>query len=285
MAAATSPATPAASPATSGSNRGRRLSKVHRATEWLKPSFARSSATMSASVRDQMPKPSCVSCQLGSPTTTRFTRTRLSDIVHPVSSSQLTQDPDRVRSFGGYNTRGLGSCQRSGYRGIELPVIDVAGIQVVLGCNRTSVGVADRDASADIELTCAVEVAKIVLNKAARRKAAVVAEEDARGWFARPVAPRRGVNGIAIYLHEGGADCDLSPTAGDQIIVFANVVAKYIGARIREIQQARPSIVVPVIILDNRVGHPTIEIKAYPVTACRKIHWHNVVGFIESDCD
>src|SRR5262245_27712371 len=58
---------------------------------------------MSASVRDQMPKPSYVSCQLGSPTTTRFTRTRLLDIVHPVSSSQLTQDPDRVRSFGGYN--------------------------------------------------------------------------------------------------------------------------------------------------------------------------------------
>jgi hypothetical protein len=54
-------------------------------------------------VRDQMPKPSCVSCQLGSPTTTRFTRTRLSDIVHRVSSSQLSQDPDRVRSFGGYN--------------------------------------------------------------------------------------------------------------------------------------------------------------------------------------
>jgi hypothetical protein len=92
---------PTASHATSGSNRGRRLAKVHRATEWLKPSFARSSA--SASVRDQMPKPSCVSCQLGSPTTTRFTRTRLSDIVHPVSSSQLTQDPDCVRTFGGYN--------------------------------------------------------------------------------------------------------------------------------------------------------------------------------------
>src|SRR5262249_60860402 len=63
----------------------RHLSKVHRATEWLKPSFARSSTTMSAAVRDQIPKPSCVSCQLGSPTTTRFTRTRLSDIVHPVS--------------------------------------------------------------------------------------------------------------------------------------------------------------------------------------------------------
>jgi putative transposase len=104
-AAATSPATPTASPATSGSNRGRLLSKVSRATEWLKPSFARSSATMSVSVRDQMPKPSCVSCQPGSPTTTRFTRTRLSDIVHRVSSSQLTQDPDRVGSFGGYNTR------------------------------------------------------------------------------------------------------------------------------------------------------------------------------------
>src|SRR5207247_9742432 len=111
-AAGTPPAPPAASPATSGWNRGRRLSKVHRAPEWLKPSFARSSATMSASVRDQMPKPSCVSCQLGSPTTTRFTRTRLSDIVHPVSSSQLTQDPDRVRSFGGYNSPcGTLSCE------------------------------------------------------------------------------------------------------------------------------------------------------------------------------
>src|SRR5262245_43304899 len=69
---------------------------------------------MSASVRDQMPKPSCVSCQLGSPTTTTFTRTRLSDIVHRVSSSQLMQDPDCVRSFGGYNTlweigKGLGN--------------------------------------------------------------------------------------------------------------------------------------------------------------------------------
>ena len=38
---------------------------------------------------------------------TRFTRTRLSAIVRPVSSLQLTEDPDRVRSFGGYNTRKL----------------------------------------------------------------------------------------------------------------------------------------------------------------------------------
>src|SRR5262249_53193242 len=106
-AAATSPATPAASPATSGSNRGRRLSKVHRPTERLKPSFARSSATLSGSVRDHFTKPRYVSFQLGSPTTTRFTHTRLSDIVHRVSSSQLTQDPDRVRSFGGYNTPDL----------------------------------------------------------------------------------------------------------------------------------------------------------------------------------
>jgi hypothetical protein len=35
--------------------------------------------------------------------TTRFTRTRLSVIVHPVSSSQLTKNSDHVRSFGGYN--------------------------------------------------------------------------------------------------------------------------------------------------------------------------------------
>src|SRR5262249_11390669 len=41
--------------------------------------------------------------QLGLITTTRFTRTRHSDIVHPVSSSQLTEARDRVRSFGGYN--------------------------------------------------------------------------------------------------------------------------------------------------------------------------------------
>ena len=33
----------------------------------------------------------------------RFTRTRHSDIVHPVSSSQLMEARDRVRSFGGYN--------------------------------------------------------------------------------------------------------------------------------------------------------------------------------------
>jgi hypothetical protein len=42
--------------------------------------------------------------ELGSITTTRFTRTRHSDIVHPVSSSQLTEARDRVRSFAGYNT-------------------------------------------------------------------------------------------------------------------------------------------------------------------------------------
>src|SRR5215813_4910827 len=57
----------------------------------------------SASVRARMQTPSCTSCQLGSLTTTRFTRTRRSDIVHPVSSSQLTETRDRVRSFGGYN--------------------------------------------------------------------------------------------------------------------------------------------------------------------------------------
>jgi transposase len=34
---------------------------------------------------------------------TRFTRTRLSVIVHPVSSLQLTKGLDRVQSFGGHN--------------------------------------------------------------------------------------------------------------------------------------------------------------------------------------
>src|SRR5262249_45316204 len=103
MAAVTSPARHAASLATSASSREPRRSKVRRAMEWLKPSSAPSSVTMSASVRARMQTPSCTSCQLGSLTTTRFTRTRRSDIVHPVSSSQLTETRDRVRSFGGYN--------------------------------------------------------------------------------------------------------------------------------------------------------------------------------------
>src|SRR5262249_2017768 len=68
------------------------------------PSSAPSSVIMSASVRARMQTPSCTSYQLGSLTTTRFTRTRHSDIVHPVSSSQLTETRDHVRSFGGYNT-------------------------------------------------------------------------------------------------------------------------------------------------------------------------------------
>src|SRR5262245_8155331 len=104
MAAVTSPARHAALLATSASNREPRQSKAHRAMEWPKPSSARSSVTMSASVRVRMQRPSCTSYQLGSLTTTRFTRTRHSDIVHPVSSSQLTEARDRVRSFGGYNT-------------------------------------------------------------------------------------------------------------------------------------------------------------------------------------
>src|SRR5499433_23412 len=103
MAAVTSPARHAALLATSASNREQRQSKAHRAMEWPKPSSARSSVTMSASVRVRMQRPSCTSYQLGSITTTRFTRTRHSDIVHPVSSSQLTEARDRVRSFGGYN--------------------------------------------------------------------------------------------------------------------------------------------------------------------------------------
>src|SRR6185437_9560391 len=74
--------------------------------EWLRPSSARSNVITSASARDRMPRPCCVSCRRGLHSTTRFTRTRLSVIVHPVSSSQLTKNPDRVRSFGGYNIPG-----------------------------------------------------------------------------------------------------------------------------------------------------------------------------------
>src|SRR4030095_17021431 len=76
---------------------------IHRAMEWPKPSSVRSSATMSASARARMQTPSCTSYQPGLITTTRFTRTRHSDIVHPVSSSQLAEARDRGRSVGGYN--------------------------------------------------------------------------------------------------------------------------------------------------------------------------------------
>src|SRR2546427_9449134 len=107
MAAVTSPARHAALLATTASNREPRRSKAHRAMEWPKPSSARSSVTMSALVPARMHTPSCTSYQLGSLTTTRFTRTRHSDIVHPVSSSQLTEARDRVRSFGGYNSYGV----------------------------------------------------------------------------------------------------------------------------------------------------------------------------------
>src|SRR5262245_49306730 len=109
MAAVTSPARHAASLATSASNRERRQSKVHRAMEWPKPLSVRSSVTTSASVRARMHRPSSTSYQLGLITTTRFTPTRHSDIVHPVSSSHLTEVRDRVRSFGGYNTSGVAS--------------------------------------------------------------------------------------------------------------------------------------------------------------------------------
>src|SRR5262249_437554 len=104
MAAVTSPTRHAGSLATSASNRERHQSKVHRAMEWPKPSSVRSNVTMFASVRARMHRPSCTSSQLGLITTTRFTRTRHSDIVHPVSLSQLAEARDRVRSFGGYNT-------------------------------------------------------------------------------------------------------------------------------------------------------------------------------------
>src|SRR5215510_13994121 len=115
MAAVTSPARHAASLATSASNRERRQSKVHRAMEWPKPLSVRSSVTTSASVRARMHRPSSTSYQLGLITTTRFTPTRHSDIVHPVSSSQLTEVRDRVRSFGGYNTEPTSApCLRTG---------------------------------------------------------------------------------------------------------------------------------------------------------------------------
>src|SRR5262245_58689274 len=48
-----------------------------------------------------MHRPSCDSYPPGSPTTTRFTRTRPSDIVRPASSSQLAEVTDRARVIRG----------------------------------------------------------------------------------------------------------------------------------------------------------------------------------------
>jgi hypothetical protein len=83
-----SPATPAASPATSGSNRGRRLSKVHRATEWLKPSLYDQARLCPCQSATRCRKPACVSCQLGSPHYNEVHRTRLSDIVQGLSTGR-----------------------------------------------------------------------------------------------------------------------------------------------------------------------------------------------------
>src|SRR6266487_3763195 len=81
MAAVTSPARHAASLATSASNREPRQSKVHRAMEWLKPSSARSSGTMSASVRARMQTPLCTSSQPGLSTTILHRNTHLSTLL------------------------------------------------------------------------------------------------------------------------------------------------------------------------------------------------------------
>jgi hypothetical protein len=89
---------PTASHATSGSDRTPRESPQ---SNGMAEAFVRTIKRVRVSPRPDAE--TVISCQLGSPTTTRFTRTRLSVIVHPVSSSQLTQDPDCVRSFGGYN--------------------------------------------------------------------------------------------------------------------------------------------------------------------------------------
>jgi transposase-like protein len=70
---------------------------------WPKPSCAPSSVTPCASIRAPMLRVSCANCQRGLPTTTRFTRIKLSGIVHPASSSQLAEVPDRVRSVRGDN--------------------------------------------------------------------------------------------------------------------------------------------------------------------------------------
>src|SRR6516164_837823 len=117
MAAVTSPARHAASLATSASSLEPRRSKVHRAMEWLKPSSAPSSVTMSASVPARMQTPSCTSYRLGSLTTSAHHNTRHSDIVHPVSSSQLTETRDCVRSFGGYNKQAYFSLPPCGVDG------------------------------------------------------------------------------------------------------------------------------------------------------------------------
>jgi hypothetical protein len=80
----------------SGWSRGRQ-SKARRATEWPKLSFALSNGITSASVVVPMQRPSCASYRAGLPTTTRFTRTKLSDIV-PLIASVASCSSSRSRS-------------------------------------------------------------------------------------------------------------------------------------------------------------------------------------------
>jgi len=118
------------------SNRERCQSKVHRAMEGPKPSSVRSNVTMSASVRARMQRPSCTSSQLRLITTTRSTPTRLSDIVHPVSLSQLTEARDRVRSFGGYNNGKRLIAAHSGTPGEHPPTRPIGAGQALLASSR-----------------------------------------------------------------------------------------------------------------------------------------------------
>jgi hypothetical protein len=55
--------------------------------------------------------------------TTRFTRSRLSDIVHLASSSQFAEIPDRVRPSGGYNNTRINERIPEHNAGRRLPIL------------------------------------------------------------------------------------------------------------------------------------------------------------------
>lgn len=56
---------------------------------------------VSSGIPSPMPKPSCSPCRNGSTTTTSFTRTGRSDIVHPASSSRPMQHREKCPGFWG----------------------------------------------------------------------------------------------------------------------------------------------------------------------------------------
>ena len=127
-AAVTSPVIPAASLATSVLNREQRQSKVRGAMEWLKPSSERSSVITSAPVP---PDAETVMHQLPA-WISHYSEVHPHKALGYRSPREFIaahESPDRVRSFGGYNTQDHAPCAGVGQSGALRWHLQPAGVR------------------------------------------------------------------------------------------------------------------------------------------------------------